>query len=59
MVGGGSVAEVGAAAGPGDVEVNIQDGPIAIAAVGFFCTALFMDVHKVGTELWGKKRSLI
>lgn len=50
--GGGPIAQVGAAAGPGDGVVHIQDGARLVSALGWFYTASFIDVQQADRKLW-------
>lgn len=52
-----SVTQVSAAAVPGDVVVNRQDGQIRLVlAGGCFYAASFVDRQHVGTKCWRKQR---
>lgn len=52
---GGPIAQVGAAAGPGDGVVHIQDGARLVSALGWFYTATFIDVQQADRKLWERK----
>lgn len=54
--GGGSIAQVGAAAVPGDGVVHIQDRSSVVYAGSVFYTALVMDIQQVSSKLWMKRR---
>lgn len=48
---GSPIAQVGAAAGPGDGVVHIQDGARLVSALGWFYTASFIDVQQADRKL--------
>lgn len=47
---GGSVAQVGAATGPGDGVVNREDGACLVLTQGRFCAAFSVDVRQISTK---------